>query len=64
MAQKTASSDQIRRRRDRRSRDEYLVLRTVYMPTRLDNALRMKAEKMHKSKNAVIREILSAAVAY
>lgn len=49
-------------RAGRRSPDDYLVLRTVYMSPKLDNKLRLIAEKERRSKNEVIREILTDAV--
>lgn len=49
-------------RASRPSPDDYLVLRTVYMPPKLDNKLRLIAEKRRTSKNEVIRGILADAV--
>jgi len=49
-------------RTGRRSLDDYLVLRTVYMPPNLDNKLRLIAERKRRSKNDIIREILADAV--
>ena len=50
------------RRVSRRTPEDYLVLRTVYMSPNLDNKLRLIAEKKRRSKNEIIREILSDAV--
>ena len=53
-----------RRASQRSAKDygDYMVLRTVYMPPSLDNKLRIIAEKKRRSKNDIIREILSDAV--
>lgn len=41
------------------TREHYMVLRTVYLTPALDDTLRLKAFKERKSKNEIIREILT-----
>ena len=38
--------------------NEYMVLRTVYLPASLDFRLRRKALAANKSKNEIIRDLL------
>lgn len=43
----------------RRTFDTLMVLRTLYIPSSLDSYLRKRALRESKSKNEIIREILS-----
>jgi hypothetical protein len=58
-ASKSSSNGSAPRPARQRQEDELLVLRTYYVPPKLDNQLRQIAEDRGTSKNEVLRNILT-----